>query len=94
MNLGRLIRARKFGSNAKSVAYIVAVEDPAEAIDLIKSRAAEPGDEVQDLGRVSDMLVKTLKLMPGEFVRADKQFERRDNSRDNVVQQRRRTDIG
>jgi hypothetical protein len=35
------------------------------AADLIRINIAGPEDEVQDLGRVSDALVRSLKLLPG-----------------------------
>ena len=44
-----------------------------EAIDLIREKAADPADDVQDLGRVSAALLIALELPPGEFIRADSQ---------------------
>lgn len=54
------------------VAYIVALADPAAAIYLIRSTVAHLNDEVEDLGRVSEPLLLTLNLEPGQFTRADK----------------------
>jgi hypothetical protein len=71
MDFGRLIRKRKFRGAPDLVAYIVALSDPRDAIELIRTKAADPEDEVEDMGRVSDELVKALKLNPGDFVRAD-----------------------
>jgi len=73
MEDGRLIRVGKYRGDAKVVAYIVAISDSFEAVVLIQKKAADPGDEVQDLGRVSAALLETLKLGPGEFIRADGQ---------------------
>jgi hypothetical protein len=70
MEDGRLIRVGKNG-DPKTVGYIVAISDAALAVGLIKTKVADPDHEVLDLGRVSDNLIKALKLMPGEFIRAD-----------------------
>jgi hypothetical protein len=71
MEFGRLIRVRKSDGDPKGVAYIVAVQEPIAAIRLIQRQVAEPHDRIEDLGRVSDALLKTLGLSEGEFVRAD-----------------------
>jgi hypothetical protein len=57
---------------SKSTAYIVAIDDAGEAIDLIKQNVTEPGDDIQDLGRVSDGLLQALSLPAGSFVILDK----------------------
>jgi hypothetical protein len=49
----------------------VALRDSAAATDFIRKRAGDPDDEIQDMGRVSDDLLKFLNLQPGEFIRAD-----------------------
>jgi len=67
---GRLIRVTKYQGDPRTAAYIVAVADPVEAIELIRSKAADPIDEIEDLGRVSDALLATLKLGTRQFVRA------------------------
>ena len=67
MHNGRLIRVSTY---LGAVAYIVAIADPAKAIDLIRAQAAAPSDEIEDLGRVSDALLMTLRLGSGQFVRA------------------------
>jgi hypothetical protein len=69
---GRLIRKSAYRGDSKSTAYIVAVDDADEAIELIKQNATEPGDEIQDMGRVSDGLLQTLSLPAGSFVILDK----------------------
>jgi hypothetical protein len=71
MHFGRLIRITKFGGAPNSIAYIVAIPEAAKAVALIRTEAADPEDKVEDLGRVSDDLLKALKLLPGEYVRAD-----------------------
>ena len=63
MNYGRLVRASK--SDAKSVAYIVALEDVAAAVAAVQAISAID-DRVEDLGRVSPALLKSLDLMPGQ----------------------------
>ena len=70
MHSGRLIRVSKYRGDPNTIAYIVALADPAKAIELIRAQAATPGDEIEDLGRVSDALLTTLKLATGQFVRA------------------------
>ncbi|MFZ0723409.1 MAG: hypothetical protein WAM99_21320, partial [Xanthobacteraceae bacterium] len=54
-----------------SSAYIVAVDDAAEAVDLIKQNVAEPGDDIEDLGLVTDGLLQTLNLPAGSFASLD-----------------------
>jgi hypothetical protein len=68
MNYGRLVRASKSG--ARSVAYIVALEDAAAAKAVVQAISAID-DRVEDLGRVSPALLKSLDLMPGQFRRVD-----------------------
>lgn len=70
MHAGRLIRVSKYRGDPNTIAYIVALADPAQAIELIRAKAATPGDEIEDLGRVSDALLTTLKLATGQFMRA------------------------
>ncbi len=71
MPYGRLLRVRRFRGDPRGLAYIVAVADPAEAIALIKDRIATSGHEIEDLGRVSDALLRSLNLSAGEFVQTD-----------------------
>ena len=68
---GRLIRKSAYRGNSKSTAYIVAVDEAAEAIDLIKQKVAEPGDDIEDLGLVTDGLLQTLNLPAGSFAILD-----------------------
>jgi len=67
---GRLIRVSRYRGDPQMVAYIVAVANPAEAIDLIRSKVATLEDEVEDLGRVSNALLNALNLRSGDFIRA------------------------
>ena len=69
MHGGRLVRVTKGPGDPCTVAYIVALADPAKAIALIRAHAATAGDEIQDLGRVSDALLVTLNLGTGQFKR-------------------------
>jgi hypothetical protein len=68
MDFGRLIRTSKFLGAPNSIAYIVALPHPADAFELVRTKAADPEDEVEDIGRVSDDLLKELKLNSGDFV--------------------------
>lgn len=68
---GRLIRIRAYRGDPKSIAYIVASADPAEAVDLIRAKIAQPDNEVEDLGKVSDSLVRALGIASGEMVPLD-----------------------
>jgi hypothetical protein len=74
---GRLIWAGKFRGDPKAVAYIVAIADSADAIEMIMTKVAEAGDQVEGLGRVSDTLIQSLGLSPGEFMRSDASAIRR-----------------
>jgi hypothetical protein len=69
---GRLIRKSAHRGDSKSTAYIVAIDDAAEAIDLIKQNVAAPGDAIDDLGRVSDGLLQALNLPAGSFASLDR----------------------
>jgi hypothetical protein len=69
MHNGRLIRVSRYRGDPRAIAYIVAVPDPFDAIELIRVRAATPDDEVEDLGRVSDVLLTSLHLQTGSFIR-------------------------
>ena len=73
MEEGRLIRVGKYRGDTNAIIYIVAVSNPNKAVNLIRDKTANPVDEVQDLGRVSANLLSALKLLPGDYVRADGQ---------------------
>jgi hypothetical protein len=68
---GRLVRVSRFRGDPDALAYIVAIANPADAMDVIRTKIAEPGYMIEDLGRVSDALLRSLNLSSGEFVRAD-----------------------
>jgi hypothetical protein len=55
----------------KAVAYLVAVPDKVKAIDLIRKKFGSSGDQVEDLGRVSEALLTAMSLAPSEVVRVD-----------------------
>jgi hypothetical protein len=66
---GRLIRTTdKHRGGAGQVAYIVAVSDSDKAIELIRKKVVAAGDVVEDLGRVSQELLNSLRLEAGEFM--------------------------
>jgi hypothetical protein len=72
MGEGRLIRVT--GGEAtppKTAAYIVAESDKAKAMGIILECVAMPGDDIQDLGRVSEPLIMALNLAAGEFSPVD-----------------------
>jgi hypothetical protein len=73
---GRLVRIQKHQSDAKPVAYIVASSDAAQALDLVRKRLADPDDRLDDLGEVSNALIKVLGLQRGDVVRAEADFRR------------------
>ena len=65
---GRLIRVSKFRGDPNAVSYLVAMADKAMALEIIRRQAAAPVDEVQDLGPVSEELLKSLGLPAGQFM--------------------------
>jgi len=52
------------------IAYVVALSDADEAIELIKKQVGIPGDRVEDIAPVSDVLPAALRLRRGDFKRA------------------------
>lgn len=52
----------------KAVSYLVAMPDKVGALALITRQAAKPGDDVEDLGRVSEALITTMRLPRGQFM--------------------------
>lgn len=71
MGEGRLIRVRKYRGDVKTIAYLVALSDRAEAIALIQQMAADSEDDVEDLGRVSEALLSALAVPNGGFIRIE-----------------------
>jgi hypothetical protein len=65
----RFVRKSKFRSDQNAMFYIVAVADADQAVQIIRSKIADLTDDVEDLGRVSQALVRALKLTAGEFTR-------------------------
>jgi hypothetical protein len=68
MGEGRLIRVSRYRGDPEAVAYLVAMPEKTEAIDLIANQAAGAGDEIEDMGRVSEALITAMHLPPGQFV--------------------------
>ena len=65
MNFGRLIRVTNDQKHQPSVAYIVALQDSGKALELIRNMVGSD-NEVEDLGHVSDALLRSLHLSPGD----------------------------
>ncbi len=71
----RLIRKTERRSDRSPTLYIVAVSRADQAVEIIKSKAADDGDEVEDLGRVAGSLVQALNLAPGGFICVDANYK-------------------
>jgi hypothetical protein len=71
----RLIRKTEPGGDRGPTLYIVAVSKADQAVEIIRSKAAADGDEVEDLGRVAGSLVQALNLAPGEFIHVDGNYK-------------------
>jgi hypothetical protein len=71
----RLIRKIAGRGERSPVLYIVAVPKADQAVEIIRSRAADPDDTVEDLGRVTGLLVQNFKLAAGEFIRVDANYK-------------------
>jgi hypothetical protein len=70
----RLIRKTVPGDRSPTL-YIVAVSKADQAVEIIRSKAADNGDAVEDLGRVAGSLVQAFNLAPGEFIRVDGNYK-------------------
>ena len=70
MGYGRLIRVKNRRGDPNATVYVTAEENAAKAIDLIKAAGIGHDDEFEDLGRVTEHLLKALALAPGKFIRA------------------------
>jgi hypothetical protein len=57
MGPGRLIRVSKSGDKP-AASYIVNETDQAAAIEIVRKAVCGPDDDIQDLGRVSEELLK------------------------------------
>jgi hypothetical protein len=72
MGPGRLIRVSKNGDKPQSVTYIVCETDAAKAMAIIFNGVGGGVlDDIQDLGRVSEELLKAMSIGPGQFVSVD-----------------------
>ena len=71
----RLIRKTAHQGDRNPILYIVAVSKAEQAVDIIRSKAADNGDEVEDLGRVAGFLVQAFNLTAGEFIRVDAHYK-------------------
>lgn len=71
----RLIRKTASRGERGPILFIVAVPKASQAVEIIRSKAADPGDNVEDLGRVTGFLVQAFKLAPGEFIRVDANYK-------------------
>ena len=76
----RLVRRTAQQGERSALLYIVAVAKADQAVDIIKSKTANPGDKIEDLGHVTGFLVQAFKLSPGEFVRIDGKYKPRDTA--------------
>jgi hypothetical protein len=65
-----LIRKSARGDRSPTL-YIVAVSKADQAEEIIRTKVAHAGDQVEDLGRVAGFLVQAFNLAPGEFIRVD-----------------------
>ena len=70
----RLIRKTVRGDRSPTL-YVVAVSKADQAVEIIRSKVADNGDEVEDLGRVAGFLVQAFNLAPGEFIRVDSNYK-------------------
>lgn len=64
MGEGRLIRVSKYRGDPQATAYLVALAEKAEATDLVRDVVANLGDEIKDMGRVSEALISAMRLAP------------------------------
>jgi hypothetical protein len=71
----RLIRKTVHHGNRSPILYIVAVSKADQAVEIIRSKAANLDDDVEDLGRVTGFLVQAFNLAPGEFIRVDGNYK-------------------
>ena len=64
---GRLIVIKDAAQN-RSAVYIVANPDSAAAVRIIRNKIAKAGEVVQDGGRISQELLRNLRLQSGQFL--------------------------
>jgi hypothetical protein len=70
MGFGRMIRVSSRRGDPGATTYVVAEPDAAKAIDILKAVIVGSVDEYEDLGRVTDQLLRALNLAPGQFIRS------------------------
>jgi hypothetical protein len=68
MGFGRMVRVGR-RSDVDAVIYVVAEADSAQALRIVKTKLERFDAEVEDLGRVSSDLVRTLQLNPGDIIK-------------------------
>ena len=71
----RLIRKTVKHGDRNPTLYIVAVSKADQAVEIIRSKDADNGDAVEDLGSVAGFLVQAFNLAPGEFIRVDANYK-------------------
>jgi hypothetical protein len=72
MPRGRLIRVSAFRKAADALGFIVAEPDGETAKALVQSHTAVPPEYVEDLGPVSEALIKALDISPGDLLRTQR----------------------
>jgi hypothetical protein len=77
----RLIRKSAHRDDRSPTLYIVAVTKADQAEEIIRTKVAHAGDQVEDLGRVAGFLVQAFNLAPGEFIRVDANYRPQEQSR-------------
>jgi hypothetical protein len=70
MGEGRLIRVSKYRGDPEGVAYLVA-SDKARALELVRAKFGRENAELEDLGRVSEALIKAMSLPPDGVIAID-----------------------
>ncbi len=69
VSFGRLTRVKSFRGDPGAVVYVVAEPDPLRAMEILTTAGLASGADFEDLGRVSEALLKALALGPGQFRR-------------------------
>lgn len=69
MGFGRLVRVGSHRGDTNAVIYVVAEADATQALRIVKTKLERFDGEIEDLGRVSDDLLKALGLNPGQMVK-------------------------
>ena len=77
----RLIRKSAHRGDRSATLYIVAVSKADQAEEIIRTKVANAGDQVEDLGRVAGFLVQAFNLAPGEFIRVDANYRPQEQLR-------------